>query len=66
MTSVTKIIFANLQQEQINVLKKRLSEIKELVKNKAVQPSDDPDLNKIITENVKLKHRLTILNRVSI
>lgn len=66
MASVTEIVpVNNLQQEQIKVLKRQLSEIQDLIKNKTVQPSEDPELNKVITENVKLKHRLSILNRVS-
>ncbi|KAJ8922595.1 hypothetical protein NQ315_007625 [Exocentrus adspersus] len=54
---------ADNAQNQINELRNRLLEIKELLKNKTVQATDDPDLNKIITENIKLKHRLSILNR---
>ncbi|KAJ8964239.1 hypothetical protein NQ314_005038 [Rhamnusium bicolor] len=54
---------ADNAQEQINILKERLSELKQHIKNKSVRSTDDPDLNKVITENIKLKHRLTILNR---
>ncbi|KAG5888383.1 hypothetical protein JTB14_035689 [Gonioctena quinquepunctata] len=53
---------ADNAQEQINILRKTLEEIEEKL-SKGPHLSEDTDLNKLITENTKLKHRLAILNK---
>ncbi|XP_056630982.1 arginine--tRNA ligase, cytoplasmic [Diorhabda sublineata] len=50
--------------EQINILTTRLNELQNNINGTVLQPTtNDNNLNKLITENIKLKHRLNILNR---
>nr|CAI5827354.1 unnamed protein product [Callosobruchus analis] len=50
-------------EEEISTLKTCVDDIKRKLYDKVVQPTEDPELNKLITENTKLKHRLAILSR---
>nr|XP_023020401.1 arginine--tRNA ligase, cytoplasmic [Leptinotarsa decemlineata] len=54
---------ADNAQEQIDKLRKNVAEVESRLKSGTVQLTDDIELNKLITENIKLKHRLAILNR---
>uniref|UniRef100_A0A6P7FYZ3 Probable arginine--tRNA ligase, cytoplasmic n=1 Tax=Diabrotica virgifera virgifera TaxID=50390 RepID=A0A6P7FYZ3_DIAVI len=55
---------ADTALEQINLMKESLKGIKSSIDEVSLQPTtSDGQLNKLITENIKLKHRLSILNR---
>lgn len=53
------------QLEQISLLRQKLSELQANITCGLQPTTSDNDLNKLITHNIKLKHRLAILNRVS-
>jgi regulator of replication initiation timing len=57
---------ANVAEDQIKLLKRQILQLQQSIKNKTVDSSLNPELQKLITENTKLKHRLTILKRVSL
>ncbi|XP_063927606.1 arginine--tRNA ligase, cytoplasmic [Zophobas morio] len=50
-------------EEQIALLKQQILQLQQNIKSKTVDASLDPDLQTLFTENTKLKHRLTILQR---
>lgn len=52
--------------EDIAILTKQLNDLKNNIKEKKVNSTDDANVNKLIADNIKLKHRLAILNRVCI
>lgn len=52
-----------MQETEIRVLQKELSQLQKHIDEKTLAPNAQPELTKLYTENVKLKHRLTILNR---
>ncbi|CAH0560316.1 unnamed protein product [Brassicogethes aeneus] len=54
---------ADKSEEQILLLKKELTALKEAIKNRVVLSTDDAKINQIVTENTKLKHRLAVLKR---
>ncbi|EFA01911.1 arginine--tRNA ligase, cytoplasmic [Tribolium castaneum] len=54
---------ASCAEDQIKCLKKQLLQLQQNIKNKTVDTSQNPELQKLVTENTKLKHRLTILKR---
>lgn len=52
------------QECEINRLKKQIEEFKERISLKGNPIEEGPELTKLVTENIKLKHRLAILNKV--
>lgn len=51
------------QETEIKVLRQEFNALKESIENKTIPPNPSPEVAKLHTENVKLKHRLAILNR---
>ncbi|RZC36184.1 arginine--tRNA ligase, cytoplasmic [Asbolus verrucosus] len=54
---------ANVAEDQIRALKKEILLLQQSIKNKTINSLISPELQKLITENTKLKHRLTVLKR---
>ncbi|KAJ8953068.1 hypothetical protein NQ318_013410 [Aromia moschata] len=56
---------ADNAQKEINALRAQVYELRTCIAEKTVVPTNDPEINKLITENIKLKHRLSILKRAT-
>lgn len=52
------------QETEIKVLQQEIDELKKHFDENCLGPQSDPVIAKLVTENIKLKHRLAILNRV--
>nr|AHF48759.1 cytoplasmic arginyl-tRNA synthetase [Caryedes brasiliensis] len=50
-------------EEEIAILKTSVDSIKKKLNEKSIQLTEDPEVNKLVTENTRLKHQLAILNR---
>lgn len=60
------ILSCLFQQQQIDLLKQSLITLKQKISDKKVDSLADSSLKQLASENSKLKHRLAVLNRVSI